>query len=138
MTKRSESAQRKRQARLVHALIMKNFTYVTDEKQYGKIEHWVMPEDSYTGREPLVGDCEDFALAARKLLRDRGIKSRLVACQDETGAGHLVLEMDGWIIDNRQLKLCSNRSLQKKGYRFLAISGYRSGETWHKLNDLKD
>jgi predicted transglutaminase-like cysteine proteinase len=136
MAKYSYLAKEKRTAKAVHALLMKNFTYVTDEKQYGEIEHWVMPPPSFTGHQALIGDCEDFSLAARKLLRDKNIRSRLVACLDETGAGHLILEVNGWIIDNRQRKLCTNRELQRKGYIYQAISGYNAGEPWHRLIPL--
>lgn len=123
----------KRIAKAVHKQVFKNFTYKTDLEQYGELEKWVMPDFSYDGSQKLVGDCDDFALACRKLLRKKGIKTRLVYCIDELGEGHLVLEASGYILDNRQTKLVTNRELVKKGYKFVAISGFESGDDWYKL-----
>jgi predicted transglutaminase-like cysteine proteinase len=117
----------------VHHLIFSNFTYKTDKKQYGVIEKWIMPNADYDGSQKLIGDCEDFALAARKLLREKGIETRLVHCNDETGEGHMVLSVNGWIIDNRQKKVLSNTKMIKLGYEFLNISGTENGEAWHQL-----
>lgn len=66
--------------------------YRYDKDQYGLNEHWTAD---------LVGDCEDFALACRDRLEARGINPDLVFCRVETGGGHLVLHVDGWILDNR-------------------------------------
>jgi predicted transglutaminase-like cysteine proteinase len=66
--------------------------YVLDIEQYGKNEHWTAN---------LVGDCEDFGLWCREQLKQRGIAADLIYCKTETGGGHLVLHIDGWIIDNR-------------------------------------
>ena len=66
--------------------------YVLDIEQYGKIEHWTTD---------LVGDCEDFALWCRDQLEAKGIHPDLVFCRTEDGGGHLVLHVDGWILDNR-------------------------------------
>jgi len=112
-----------------HKRVFKNFEYVTDQKQYNKLEHWVTPEDV----DNVVGDCEDFALACRKILRDENINSRLVFCVTEQGEGHLVLEANGWILDNRQRKVITRDKLQKQGYRWLKISGYEPGDPWYKL-----
>ena len=120
----------------IHKKLLSNFTYKTDKEHYGVLEKWVQPDDNFSVNTPFTGDCEDFALAARKLLNEKDIKTRLVFCKDETGAGHLVLEAYGWILDNRQFKVVSNSFLQKKGYEFLKISGYDSGATWHILKPL--
>lgn len=117
----------------IHRLVFDNFTYKTDKKQYGVIEHWVQPDDSYDGTQKLVGDCEDFALHCRKLCRDANLKTRLVFCKDETGEGHLVLECDGLILDNRQRSVVTNTRLMKKGYEFISMSGYEPGEPWKEI-----
>ena len=44
------------------------FTYVSDEEQHGTKEDWRFPE-SY---DNLTGDCDDFAIACRKLLKEKG------------------------------------------------------------------
>lgn len=117
----------------IHNLVFKNFKYKTDKRQYDKIEHWVQPDESYDGTQKLVGDCEDFALHCRKLLRDNNLESRLVFCEDETGEGHLVLECKGYILDNRHREVVTNTYLTKKGYKFISISGFESGDVWTKI-----
>tara|TARA_Y100000034_G_scaffold33314_1_gene40857 strand:- start:4595 stop:4999 length:405 start_codon:yes stop_codon:yes gene_type:complete len=133
MYKNLKKRQIKSIAQSVHRKVFNNFTYITDIKQYGVLEKWVMPDEVYNGSQKITGDCDDFALACRKLMREAGVKTRLVYCLDETGEGHLVLEASGYILDNRQTKLMTNKSLMKKGYQFLAISGYESGDKWFKL-----
>lgn len=67
-------------------------TYVQDQAQYQRPEHWTTS---------LVGDCEDFALWCRQELAVHGIASDLIFCLTEQGEGHLVLSVDGYILDNR-------------------------------------
>ena len=118
----------------IHSKVLSNFTYKTDMKQYGMEEKWVMPEPNYDGSSKIVGDCEDFALACRKLCRDAGIDtSRLVYCKTENGGGHGVLEVEGWILDNRQEKLMNRDKV--RGYEWIAVSGYNSGDPWHYINN---
>lgn len=77
-------------------------TYTPDIIQYGEIDYW---EDAgITGK----GDCEDYVLAKRRWLRDRGWPKEslnMAICLDLTGAGHAVLlaELDGeyWVLDNQ-------------------------------------
>ena len=99
-----------------------NFTYTSEDR-----EHWASEED-------LVGsikdDCDGGALYCRKKCRERGIKSRLVYCKYR-GQGHLVLEVKGWILDNRQSRVVQQ---QKLPYEWISISGYEKGDDWRKLN----
>lgn len=67
-------------------------TYVSDSERYGLAECWTAG---------LVGDCEDFALWCRAKLNELDIWPDLVYCLTEKGEGHLVLHIDGWILDNR-------------------------------------
>ena len=117
----------------IHWLVLSNFTYKTDKELHDVSEHWVQPDESYDGTQKLIGDCEDFALHCRKLCRDANLKTRLVFCKDETGEGHLVLECNGFIIDNRQKSVVTNTYLIKKGYKFISISGYESNEPWKEI-----
>ena len=133
MYKNLTKRQIKKIAQKVHRKVFDNFKYVTDIEQYGEVEKWIMPDDVYNGSQKITGDCDDFSLACRKLMREAGIRTRLVYCTDETGEGHLVLEASGYILDNRQSKLVSNKTLIKRGYQFIAISGYESGDKWFKL-----
>ncbi len=66
--------------------------YVTDKEKHGMPEDW---------RPELIGDCDSFALWCREQLEQLGIQPDLVFCRTETGGGHLVLHVDGWILDNR-------------------------------------
>ena len=120
-------------AKQIHKKVFSKFSYITDLEKYGVEEKWVMPDITFNGTQKFTGDCEDFALACRKLIREAGIKSRLVYCVVEDGSGHCVLEVNGYILDNRFPTLLSNTKLVKKGYKFIAISGYESGEDWKKL-----
>lgn len=118
----------------IHKLVFRNFTYATDQEQYSMVEKWVMPETDYNRHRPFTGDCEDFALACRKLCREDGIdNSRLVYCQTELGGGHCVLEVDGWILDNRFDRLKNRDDIV--GYKWIALSGYNSGDPWHKITN---
>jgi predicted transglutaminase-like cysteine proteinase len=118
----------------IHRKVFRRFTYKLDEKQYGMDEYWVMPDADYDGSSRIVGDCEDFALACRKLVRDAGLDSRLVFCYTEEGEGHAVLEVEGWILDNRYEQVVSNDWLTDEGYEFVAVSGYESGEPWYMID----
>ena len=95
-------------------------------------EHWQMPPPDYDGRQLLRDDCDGFCLACRMLLRKRGIASRLVYCEIR-GGGHLVVEVEGWILDNRQATVVPNTLLNKQGYRWLRISGYNTGDPWREI-----
>lgn len=119
----------------IHSRVYSHFTYKTDIEHYGVQEKWVMPMESFQGITSLVGDCEDFALACRKLCRDSTnpiLPTRLVVCILE-GEGHCVLECMGWIMCCNQKTLMSRDQLSKEGYDWVAISGYNPGDTWHMI-----
>ena len=119
----------------IHHKVFRKFKYRFDRQQYQMEEYWQMPDSDFDGSTPIVGDCEDFALACRKLCRDAGIdNSRLVFCYTEEGEGHAVLEVEGWILDNRYRQVVSNDWLQDEGYNFIAVSGYNSGDPWHYIH----
>lgn len=117
----------------VQELVYSNFNYRTDKRQYRMEEHWVMPESDYDGTSKIVGDCEEFALACRKLLREHGIATRLVYCI-AWGEGHCCLESEGWILDNNFDRVMTNDELTRDhGYEFIAVSGYEPGDPWYKI-----
>jgi predicted transglutaminase-like cysteine proteinase len=120
--------------RKIHKSVLHNFTYKTDREQYGEEEKWVLPEDATDQTGKLVGDCEDFALACRAKCRKVGIdNSRLVVCLTEDNQGHCVLEVEGWILDNRQTDVVPRDKLQQRGYKWIAISGYNPGDEWYRV-----
>lgn len=114
----------------IHKKVYKNFTYKTDKAQYKIDEKWVQPSEEYDGTSKIVGDCEDFALACRKLCRDAGIPTRLVFC--EVGnEGHCVLESGGWILDNRFNGVKTKDYLENnQRYKWVMISGFEPGQPW--------
>lgn len=119
----------------IHHKVFKNFTYQTDLEQYGVLEKWVMPADTFKSISKLVGDCEDFALACRKLCRESNnpvLPTRIVVCRIE-GEGHCVLECLGWIMCCNQKTLMSRDELSKQGYTWLYISGFQPGDAWHRI-----
>lgn len=130
----------------VHKLVFNNFKYKTDLEKEGVLEKWAPPTkdllDSYieafkSGITPtkLIGDCEDFAMLSRAIVRQvlPMADDRLVVCRDETGEGHCVLSVSGWIIDNRYREVKSNTELTKRGYEWVALSGKDYGDDWVKI-----
>lgn len=109
----------------IHRKVRDNFIEITEAD-----EEWTMPPEDYDGSQTLTDDCDGFCLACRTLLRKADIPSRLVYC--EIGkSGHLVVEVNGWILDNRQRVVMPNTLL--KDYVWLAISGYQAGDPWCRI-----
>lgn len=87
-------------AESIHRKVNFDTEYRTDLKQYGVPEFWTV-----AGK---FGDCEDYALAKRQALLQRGWPNDrlgLVICKTETGEGHCVLlvmtDKGNYILDNR-------------------------------------
>lgn len=95
-----------------------------------QVEHWQMPPEHYSGEQAINDDCDGFCLACRVLLREAGINNRLVYCE-VNGGGHLVVEVQGWILDNMQRTVVANTLLDN--YRWLRISGYQAGDPWREI-----
>ena len=71
--------------------------------RYGEKEYWARGSVSCHPDGSIHGDCEDFAMACQAACEAQGIKnSRLVVCMTENGGHHCVLEVDGFILDNRR------------------------------------
>lgn len=121
------NSQRLSQLKAIHALVLKHYRHTPD-----RVEQWTPPPKSFNGRQLLYDDCDGFCLAVRKLLREQGIPSRLVYCEIERG-GHLVVEVEGWILCNRQPTVIANAVLRKLKYQFKRISGYEAGQPWREV-----
>lgn len=78
---------------VVQSAAQREHQYIYDQDQYGVPDYW---------RAGLTGDCEDYALHVRQQLAAQGIASDLVYCLTERGGGHLVVSVQGWILDNRR------------------------------------
>ena len=109
----------------IHRQVSKRFKFWRDRG-----EQWTMPPEDYDGSQTITDDCDGFCLACRVLLRKAGIPSRLVYCEHSRG-GHLVVEVQGWILDNRENSVRANTSFTD--YRFLRISGYEPGDPWRLI-----
>lgn len=69
--------------------------YISDEKQFGKRDYWIPPEEFEEGKK---GDCEDFALWTWRQLMGMGYKARYVIGRSgKYGAGHawVTIEKEG-------------------------------------------
>ncbi len=109
----------------IHGIVLDNFVSVTEAT-----ELWTMPPESYDGSQTIRDDCDGFCLACRVLLRRQNIPNRLVYC--EIGkVGHLVVEVEGWILDNLQKVVVPNTLLSD--YKWLRISGFEAGDIWHGI-----
>lgn len=93
--------------------------YITDQVLHGVLEHWAVE---------LVGDCDSFALWCRQALAQRGIAADLILCRTETGEGHLVCSVDGWILDNRHTWVMRRDDLP---YTWLSAGG--PDGRWHLI-----
>jgi predicted transglutaminase-like cysteine proteinase len=74
---------------------------MTDKAHWNVVDRWDFPEDGY-------GDCEDYQLLKRKLLRERGLPQRamrMTVVIDELNEGHAVLmirsDKGDYILDNK-------------------------------------
>ena len=113
--------------------IKDGFTYVSDEEQYGTKEDWRFPE-SY---DNLTGDCDDFAIACRKLLKEKGHECRLLLCKTENGGWHLICTIGKFALDNRMkfpVELTYLTGVQ--GYTLSSVSGLEPGDEWHNIAGL--
>jgi predicted transglutaminase-like cysteine proteinase len=107
------------------------FIYKTDQAVYKMPDKWIDEKDIPLIPNKFIGDCEDFALACRKNLRNLNINhSRLVLCLTKEHEYHMVLEIEGWILDCLQTSVISR---QKTGYGWIMISGENPGDPWRSL-----
>ena len=118
----------------VHRKVLAGFRYVKDSVQYPEsIDDWRIPEDC----ERVTGDCDDFAIACRALLREKGHEPRLLFCLTETGGGHLICVLGKMALDNRQHRPIESKVLADSlGYTFVSVSGRAPGESWRIIDGL--
>lgn len=115
----------------VHRQQLGRFIFVPDKVQFDVKDKWPKEENIPDPPEIFREDCDGFSFACKKHLKQLGIKSRVVICVTETAEIHMVCEVDGWILDNRQRKVMSKDQMK---YSWIAISGYEGGDQWHIIN----
>ena len=71
----------------IAAFLKNEFTFARDEKLFGEVDHWQTPEE-FLARK--AGDCEDYALLAKALLRRNGIEAYVFSLFGEEGYAHTV------------------------------------------------
>ena len=120
----------------VHKKVLSGFHYVSDEIHHPEsIDDWRIPEDC----ERVTGDCDDFAIACRVLLREKGYESRLLFCLTENDGGHLICMLGKMALDNRQPRPIEVESLVRHiGYTLISVSGWNPGDEWRKIKGLND
>ena len=75
-----------------------NIDYMSDEERWGIEEYWQTPEETLS---LCTGDCEDFAILLRTLLRAYGIDEEHIYVAigvDDKGYGHAFL-LEDWYLD---------------------------------------
>lgn len=106
----------------VHFDVMSRFIYTSDRNRYGKKEYWARPDESLGEDGKIRGDCEDMAIWCKTKCEEKGINDgRLVVCKTETGGHHCVLEVRGWILDNRHKDIKPREDLD---YEWLKIKDH--------------
>lgn len=93
--------------------------YISDRELHDVAEHWDVA---------LLGDCDSFALWCRQELSQRGIAADLVLCRVETGEGHLVCSVDGYVLDNRHTWVMRRDDLP---YQWISLGG--PDGTWRAI-----
>jgi predicted transglutaminase-like cysteine proteinase len=100
--------------------------YRADAALYDIDEFWTVAEHE--------GDCEDYALAKRKLLTEQGYGDacRLATCWVETGEYHAVLvvttDKGDYVLDNRHPYPMMRQDLPYKWHKI------QEGSTWHVIS----
>ena len=83
-----------------HRLSLRRHRYITDIDQYGKIDVWT---------PSLVGDCEDYALFMKK-----NLGGELLYVVTNEGVPHVVLDVDGIIIDSLYANVYQIKDIEHK------------------------
>ncbi len=98
----------------VATFLRNNVTFTRDEELFGEADRWQSPEE-FVARK--AGDCEDYALLARALLRRNGIEAYVFSVFGKQGYAHTVcvfLDARGRynVIDGDKLRTLHAESLE--------------------------
>lgn len=83
-----------------HSAALRKHTYISDIDQYGIQNKWVAS---------LKGDCEDYALVMKNKLG-----GKLLYVRTTGGVAHIVLDVDGRIVDNMSARVYSRSEMKHK------------------------
>lgn len=100
---------------------------VTDTAQYGRVEHWALPDGG-------AGDCEDYALLKKKRLIESGVDSRrltMAVVLDRRAGVHsvLMLRLDSGdvVLDNLTNQI---HHWARSGLTFVARQNASNKRSW--------
>ncbi len=71
----------------IATFLHRSFTFTRDMETFGQADHWQTPEEFAARR---AGDCEDYAMLARELLRRNGIEADVFSLFGQQGYAHTV------------------------------------------------
>ena len=117
-------------AERIHREVNHSVTYRDDARQYGRPEYW-----AEAGK---YGDCEDYALLKRALLKNQGWpadKMSLCICGVNEPGDHCVLFVDtdrgGYILDNRREWPVKPTDLPYSWQSMLMVGKWYEIRGWH-------
>lgn len=104
--------------------------YVPDKRQYGRVDYWNYPSENR-------GDCEDYAIAKRRELIEKGWPPSsllLATAYAETGEGHAVLvartTAGDYVLDNRYANV---KIWHELPYKWLALQSSSHPERFDRI-----
>jgi predicted transglutaminase-like cysteine proteinase len=116
----------------INTWVNKNVAPVSDQDQWGVVDHWDYP----TNRK---GDCEDYVLLKRKLLIQEGFPRQallLTVVKDQKGDGHAVLTVKTnageFILDNLNPEV---KLWNKVPYRFVKRQSETDPNVWVSIGE---
>lgn len=119
----------------VNAQINRAIKPLSDQAQYGTVEHWTYP---VSGK----GDCEDYVLLKKRRLVELGWPSAsllITVVRDEVGEGHAVLSVKthrgDLILDNKHSSILAWSSTP---YTFIKRQSATDPRKWDSLVPLRD
>lgn len=111
----------------------KNFKFVEDAENFGKVDYWQSPE-AMLGRKK--GDCEDFALFAHAALTELGIESHVISMYGKNQFAHTVTvfkhEGKYRVINDGKLKKYDTKNLED------ALSKVEPNWTWAAYTERRN
>lgn len=75
----------------VNAFVNSHVSYAPE-----KVDYWATPEETVSSGQ---GDCEDYAILKRAMLKEFGVTSKMAYVRSKEGA-HMVLISEGVVLDN--------------------------------------
>jgi predicted transglutaminase-like cysteine proteinase len=127
------TAQTWHQLRSINDMVNSTIQPLSDMDHWRVVDKWDYPTDGF-------GDCEDYALAKRKLLMERGYPRQAllmtVVRYPTDGEGHAVLmaktELGDVILDNRRDAILY---WSDTGYEFIERQSQENQNRWVKLGN---